>query len=250
MYRQTVLKGESMDDNENKSEDCRMLPPSNILEYLFKRLLALETRIEQLEEKNEAVSKEENALLSKADSIEEKLDLLIKQIQCIPIANGIEDIGGERTCVQKETNPKSKSETKQKRVAVFIDGENISHKKAKKIIEYANTLGSIEFSRVYGVQNNNSDKCWIKTSGELNIKHIRLAGGSQKNKVDKKMFEEILCEAGKKDHADIIVVATNDGDFAPTVKAVKDMGIHIVVIGLKKAMSTKMKEACNSLIFL
>lgn len=239
-----------MDNNENKPEKDRALPSSNALEYLFKRLLVLETRIEQLEEKLSAVPKRENDLFSKADSIEEKLDLLIKQMQCIPIANGIEDIGESRTCVQKESKPKSKSEAKQKRVAVFIDGENISHKKAKKIIEYAKTLGSIEFSRVYGVQNNNSDKCWIKTSDELKIKHIRLSGGSQKNKVDKKMMEEILNEAKKMSHADIIVVATNDGDFAPTVKAVDKMGVHVVVVGLKAAMSDKMKKACNSFVYL
>lgn len=239
-----------MDNNENKPEKERTLPSSNALEYLFKRLLVLETRIEQLEEKLTAVPKRENDLLSKADSIEKKLDLLIKQIQCIPAANSIKDIGGNRTCVQKEAKSKSKGEAKQKRVAVFIDGENISHKKAKQIIEKAGNRGQIELARVYGVQNNNSDKCWIKTSGELKIKHIRLAGGSKKNKVDKKMFEEILNEAKKKDHADMIVIATNDADFVPTIKTVRDTGIRVVIMGLKSSLSDKMKKACDSFIYL
>lgn len=248
--RRTVLKGERMDDIENKSEKERALPSSNVLEYLFKQLLELETRIEQLEEKNEAVSKEENALLSKADSIEEKLDLLIKQIQCIPTANGIEDIGGERTCVQKETMPKSKSEAKQKRVAVFIDGENISNKKAEKIIKKSNNQGDIEFARVYGIQNTPSDKCWVKTSQELDIKHIRLGGGSKKNKVDKHMFSEILNEAKKKEHVDTIIIATNDADFITIIKEVRAMGIRVVIMGLKSSLSDKMKKACNSFVYL
>lgn len=239
-----------MDDNENKSEDCRALPPSNILEYLFKRLLELENRIDRLEEKNAVVSQKENDLLSKADSIEKKLDLLIGHMQRVSEINGIEDIGGDRTSVQNKVKSKAQSKPKQSRVAVFIDGENISHKKAKKIIDHANTLGSIEFSRVYGVQNNNSDKCWIKTSGELNIKHIRLAGGSKKNKVDKKMFEEILNEAQKKDHAAVVVIATNDADFVPTVKTVKGMGIRVVIMGLESSLSDKMKKACNSFVYL
>lgn len=229
-----------MDDNYNKSEEDQTLPSS--LEYLFKRLLAMENRIERLEEKNAAAPKTESALLSKADSIEEKLDLLIKQIQCIPTTNEIEDISGEPSCVQKEAQPK--------RVALFIDGENISHKKAKEIIEKSKNRGQIVLSRVYGVQNNNADKCWIKTSGELNIKHIRLAGGSKKNKVDKKMFEEILNEAKKKDHADTIVIATNDTDFIPIIKDVRDMGIRVVIMGLKSSLSDKMKKACDSFIYL
>lgn len=234
-----------MDDNENQP-----LPSSKALEYMFKRLLELETRIEQLEEKKSAVPKSENDLLSKVDSIEKKLDLLIKMTQNIPQTSAIEDIVGQAIQNSAQSKPKAKNTVNQKSVAVFIDGENISYKKAKKIIEHAATLGCIEFSRVYGVQNNNSDKCWIKTSGELNIKHIRLVGGSKKNKVDKKMFEEILNEAKKKDHANTIVIATNDADFVPVVKEIADMGIRVIIMGLKSSLSDKMQKVCDSFVYL
>ena len=241
-----------MDDEQKTPDDSYSM---KLAEYLIGRIAALEKRIELLEGKTASPAESGDDLLkeliSRSDALDKKLDILIGRTANVSEADGIEDIGGQAAAQNSaQSKPQAKSAAKKKQVAVFIDGENISHKKAKKITEHANTLGSIGFSRVYGVQNNPSDKCWVKASNALSIKHIRLAGGSKKNKVDKKMFEEILCEAGKKDHADIIVVATNDGDFAPTVKAVKDMGIHIVVIGLKKAMSTKMKEACNSLIFL
>ncbi len=238
-----------MDDNENQP-----LPSSKVLEYMFKRLLELETRIEQLEEKKSAAPKSENDLLkeliARSDALDKKLDILIGHTMNIPETTVIEDIGGQAVQNDAQPKPKAKNTVSPKSVAVFIDGENISHKKAKKVIEQAKSFGTIEFSRVYGVQNNNSDKCWIKTATELNIKHIRLAGGSKKNKVDKKMIEEINNEAKKKNHADTIVIATNDGDFSATVKEINDKGVYITVVGLKTAMSDKLKKACNSFVYL
>lgn len=237
-----------MDDNENKPQNDKALLSSSALEYLFKRLLALETRIELLEEKNAVSPQKENDLLLKADSIEKKLDMLIGQIRNIPMADAIEDIGGSQTAGQSKLVPQVP--VVKKSVAVFIDGENISHKKAEKIIEKSSNRGQIEFACVYGVQNNNSDKCWAKTSGKMNIKHIRLAGGSKKNKVDNKMFEEILNEAKKPNHADTIVIATNDADFVPVVNEVKGMGVRVVIMGLESSLSDKMKKACDSFVYL
>lgn len=214
-------------------------PSSKALEYLLEQLSELENRIEELEEQHMVTLKTEKALLSKANSIEKKLDTLIKLTENPIAVNSIEDNSGN---AQKQAKPK--------RIAVFIDGENISHKKASAILEKSENRGEIAFTRVYGVQNNNSDKCWIKTSNELNIKHIRLAGGSKKNKVDKKMFEEILKEANKKDHSDTIVIATNDADFAPVVKEARGLGVRVVIMGLKSSLSDKLKGACDSFLYL
>ena len=241
-----------MDDEQKTPDDSYSM---KLAEYLIGRIAALEKRIELLEGKTASPAESGDDLLkeliSRSDALDKKLDILIGRTANVSETGGIEDIGGQAVIQDSaESKPQAKSAAKKKQVAVFIDGENISHKKAKKIIEYAGTLGSIDFSRVYGVQNNNSDKCWIKTAGELNIKYIRLAGGSKKNKVDKKMIEEMLNEAQKKDHVDIIIVATNDGDFAPTVKTVNGMGVRIVAVGLKAMMSDKMKKACNSFVYL
>lgn len=227
-----------MDEEENGFPQTADEPHSlKLIEYLIGRIAALEKRIEFLERKASSPAENGNDLLkeliSRSDALDKKLDILIGQ-----------------TAEQNKINEQPAVQSAKKRVAVFIDGENISHKKAKKIIEYANNLGSIELSRVYGVQNNPSDKCWVKASNAVKIKHIRLAGGSKKNKVDKKMFEEILNEAKKKDHADIIAIATNDGDFAPTVQEVQNMGISVVMLGVKSAMSDKIKNVCNSFVYL
>lgn len=236
-----------MDNNENKPQNDNALS-SSALEYLFKRLLALETRIELLEEKNAAAPENTDELLSKANVIEKKLDLLIGMIQNTSEVNAIEDIGGDLELIPESVE--AQSAVVKRQIAVFIDGENISNKKAEKIMEKSGNRGHIQFARVYGVKDTPFDKCWVKTSQDFNIKHIRLPGGSKKNKVDKHMFGEIYNEAKKKKHADMLIIATNDTDFIPTIKEVRDMGIYVVIMGLKSSLSDKMKKACDSFVYL
>ncbi|MBD5128303.1 MAG: NYN domain-containing protein [Ruminococcaceae bacterium] len=230
-----------MDDNFNKPEEA--FPSSKALDYLFKRLIELEARVEYLEAKN--APKTDNTLSAKADSIEKKLDMLIGLLQNAPKSADVEDIGGQVVQNSEQTKPKAK-----KQVAVFIDGENISNKKAETIIEKVGNRGQIKFARVYGIQNTASDKCWVKTSQEFGIKHIRLVGGSKKNKVDKHMFGEILNEAKKNDHVDTIIIVTNDADFITTIKEVRDMGVRVEIMGLKASLSDKLKKVCNSFMYL
>ena len=64
------------------------------------------------------------------------------------------------------------------------------------------------------------------------------------------MFEEIRNEAKKKDHVDTIIIATHDTDFIPTIKDVRNMGVNVVIMGLKSSLSDKMKKACDSFIYL
>lgn len=211
------------------------------LEYLLKRIAELEARIERLEGNGTSAYKPENVLLSKAESIENKLDLLVEKVQ---------RLGAAPTKEPSAKQPKDKKPSKSNTVAVFIDGENITYKKAADIIAKSKSQGLIAFARVYGIQNKASDKGWIQAAGKLKLKHVRLSGGSAKNKVDKKMFEEILAEAKRADGSATIVIATNDKDYVPTVNTVRSLGVRVVGLGLKSMASQKLKKACDEFVSL
>lgn len=236
-----------MDDEQKTPDDSYSM---KLAEYLIGRIAALEKRIELLEGKaaNPAESGGDllKELISRSDALDKKLDILIGRTANVSEAGGIEDIGGQEVNVQ----PEMRSADMKRSVAVFIDGENISNKKAEKIMEKSGNRGEIRFARVYNVKDTPSDKCWVNTSQEFNIKHIRLPGSSKKNKVDKHMFSEIYNEAKKTGHADMLIIATNDTDFIPTIKEVRDMGVCVVIMGLKASLSDKMKKACNSFVYL
>lgn len=70
--------------------------------------------------------------------------------------------------------------------ALFIDGENISSKKAEQIQKIANKQGVLGTEKVYGLQ-----KMSVQNLGQirqkLDIKDIRLCGNPEKDKVDNKI---------------------------------------------------------------
>lgn len=244
-----------MDIEEKTPSEILKDPLSlSLVDYLIGKVAALERRIELLEGKTTTPSENGDeqfkSISSELSALDKKLDKLIKQTANIPeTKDEIEDIG-DLPATQKTIETQAKSQTTaQKRIAVFIDGENISPKNADKIMKIATKRGQVQFARVYGLQNN-SGKCWTKIADELNIKQILLAGGTKKNKVDKKIFEEITNETKKKSHVDTIVIATNDGDYAPVIKETLNRGVKVVVTGLKSAMSDKIRKGNTSIVYL
>ena len=65
-------------------------------------------------------------------------------------------------------------------IALFIDGENISNKLAKQILEKANYYGTLAVSKVYGLQKAECTKKWTEKAKENDIEDIRLCGAPEK----------------------------------------------------------------------
>ena len=57
--------------------------------------------------------------------------------------------------------------------ALFIDGENISSKKAEQIQKIANKQGVLGIEKVYGLQKDECTKSWSDKAKKLDIKDIR-----------------------------------------------------------------------------
>ena len=76
-------------------------------------------------------------------------------------------------------------------IALFIDGENISSKHAKQILEIANEIGTIAVAKVYRLQKDEHTKKWTEKAKENEIKDIRLCGKPEENKVDNKIIRDM-----------------------------------------------------------
>ncbi len=63
-----------------------------------------------------------------------------------------------------------KKKTEKANVAVYIDAENISYKKADSIMKTAKKQGRITSVRVCGLQNDEGTKKWSDTAKELRAK--------------------------------------------------------------------------------
>ena len=136
---------------------------------------------------------------------------------------------------------------KKKNTALFIDGENISCKKVNAIMNAAKKQGIIFSVRVYGLQKDNSTRGWSDKAREYGIADIRLSGGPEKNKVDRKIQKDVKREISQHKNVDIVCVATSDKDYAVTIHELRERGKRVVVIGEDKT-SDKLRNACSKFI--
>ncbi len=146
--------------------------------------------------------------------------------------------------IEKYDIPKKK---KKQNTALFIDGENISHKKAEKIMEIAKQQGELYSSRVYGLQKDKSTKGWSEKAKEHGIKDIRMSGISEKDKVDKKIQKDAQREILQQKNVDIVCIATSDKGYADVVRKLREQGKRVVIIGEEKT-SDELRRVCNKFI--
>lgn len=139
------------------------------------------------------------------------------------------------------------SKRKKKNTALFIDGENISHKKVDSILSVVKKQGELYSARVYGLQKDEYTKEWSKKAKEYGIKDIRLCGAPAKDKVDKKIQKDAYNEIVQEKNIDIVCIVTSDNGYVNTVRKLREQGKRVVVIGEDKAPN-ELRNACNRFI--
>lgn len=136
---------------------------------------------------------------------------------------------------------------KKQNTALFIDGENISYKKAESIIKAVKQQGVLYSSRVYGLQKDEGTKGWSEKANKFGIKDIRLSGGPEKDKADKKIQKDAKREVLQQKNVDIICIATSDKGYVDTVKELRERGKRVVVIGEDKTPA-ELRSACSKFV--
>ena len=144
-----------------------------------------------------------------------------------------------------------------KNVAVFVDVANIFYaaKAAGVDIDYVTLLKSAtagrDLVRAYAYtgldpENDNQRNFheFLKRSGyKVVSKDIRKYGdGRIKANLDIELVVDLMRLAP---HLDIAVVISGDGDFAPAIKAVQQMGVRVDVISFSGNTSSDLKEVAD-----
>ena len=127
----------------------------------------------------------------------------------------------------------------QGRVAVLVDGENISHDFAKEIMQQANQLGTPLVRRVYG--NGGTIPGWKEKPG---FKFVD--SGCGKNSADMMLVVEAM-ELAFTNRCDRFVIVTSDGDFTHLAFALVERGLPVLGIGEFKAPEAY-KAACTEFV--
>lgn len=127
------------------------------------------------------------------------------------------------------------------RVAIMVDGDNISPTHATKIMVEAAKIGRIDVARVYAATNN--------TSGWLSLPGYRvMQAGTGKNASDLLLCIDAM-ELALTGGIDGFVVASSDGDFAHLALRLRERGLHVQGLGEDKAPEG-FRAACSRFLKL
>jgi len=136
-----------------------------------------------------------------------------------------------------------------KRIAVFIDAENIPANCADALFSEMAKRGKISFCRAYGDFNADRMKAW-----ESKIKAHKISSFQQDSVSNYKNAADISLVIGAMDivhwkRAERFYIVSNDGDFTPLANRIKAEGFDVIGIGVTKA-SAQFQTACNDFVFL
>lgn len=139
---------------------------------------------------------------------------------------------------------------KRRKLALYIDGENIPAKESQKIFAEARKLGTIESAKVYGLKDDLRTRAWShKTIGVNDFEDIRLKGKPEKNKVDNRIKADIDKDIKQHKNIDTYVIVSSDHGYVSSVNKIKEDGKRVIVIGGRQT-SEKLKVACDRYINL
>ncbi len=113
------------------------------------------------------------------------------------------------------------------RVAVLVDGDNVSARYAEDILSMAAAAGRVDLARVYAAMNRPTD--WVGRAG-FRLMHA----GAGKNAADLLLSidaMELALVAG----FDAFVIATSDGDFTHLAQRLRERGLRVLGMGESKA---------------
>lgn len=135
---------------------------------------------------------------------------------------------------------------KKKNVAMFIDGENVAATFGELIMQIANGVGVINFTKVYGRQKDDSTREWTAFAQTHDMKDIRLSGGPAKNKVDKKLIKDVKKSMNECRGVDIYIIVSGDHGYSTLIKELRSNGKKVIVIGRKNNTSAKLMKAASA----
>jgi uncharacterized protein (TIGR00288 family) len=139
-----------------------------------------------------------------------------------------------------------------KKIALFIDCENISHQHIGTIIEELANYGEVHIRRAYGNWNSATMEGWNKNIFDYSLESIHqlpYSPSKYKNASDIKMTVDVMKSICQNSKIDYVALATSDSDFTPLVIEIKSQGIEVIGFGEAKTKNV-LQKACSEFIEL
>lgn len=132
-------------------------------------------------------------------------------------------------------------------IAVYIDGDNASHKDFSYVYEEIKKHGRVIIGRIYGDWTKTEMKGWKDVSIQYALESINCFGLSKKNSTDIYLICDILQDLYKNPHIDTYIIVSSDSDYTHVTKRIRSEGKKAIGIG-RKNTPIMLKNACDIFI--
>jgi uncharacterized protein (TIGR00288 family) len=142
-------------------------------------------------------------------------------------------------------------------LAVFIDFENMGlgfnnrrdRFEINKVLERLVEKGKIVAKKAYADWSRFGMYTGALHEAAIELVEIPRRGMSGKNSADIRLVVDAIDLAYSKDHIDTFVIVSGDSDFSPLVSKLKELGKHVIGLGLVDATSDLLRDNCDEFIY-
>src|SRR5918999_5495761 len=142
-------------------------------------------------------------------------------------------------------------------LAVFFDFENIGiglnlrrdRFDIVKVVERLVEKGKLVVKKAYADWSRFAQYTAPLHEAAIELIEIPRRGQSGKNSADIRLCVDAMDLAYSKDHIDTFVVVSGDSDFSPLVSKLKELGKHVIGLGMQDSTSDLLRDNCDEFIY-
>src|SRR5919205_4153616 len=142
-------------------------------------------------------------------------------------------------------------------LAVFLDFENVGlgfqgrrdRFDIGRVLERMVEKGKLVVKKAYADWNRFVD--YTKSLHEAAIELIEIPRRAQtgKNSADIRLCVDAIDLAYSKEHIDTFAIVSGDSDFSPLVSKLKELGKHVIGLGMHESTSDLLRDNCDEFIY-
>ncbi|MEM6283571.1 MAG: NYN domain-containing protein [Chloroflexota bacterium] len=137
-------------------------------------------------------------------------------------------------------------DTEKPRVALLIDGDNALLEHIAKLVRFAHKNGTVTVASAYGDWKTRPLSRWKQKVADAGVT-TEQRNRTRKNATDKQLINRAK-NLLKKDAADVFVIASGDGDFAPVCREIRKKEKTVIVVGVQRHTSKVLLQAASKFV--
>lgn len=141
-------------------------------------------------------------------------------------------------------------------LAVFVDFENLAlgfqnnqRFDITRVLERLLEKGKIVVKKAYADWKRFYDYTASLHEAAIELIEIPRRAQTGKNSADIRLCVDAMDLAYSKEHIDTFVVVSGDSDFSPLVSKLKELGKHVIGLGMQAATSELLRDNCDEFLY-